>query len=73
MCDSQSLPANSKECAEHESCSTREAPRRTSAPLVRHVRNQVDAMRRYGISGNVWNGQMRLKSDAFERTLRVKK
>jgi hypothetical protein len=53
-----------KGCAEHGSCSTREALRRMSAPLVRRPRNQVDAMRRHGISGHVWNGQMRLKSVA---------
>jgi hypothetical protein len=39
----KTLPANSKECAEHESCSMRGAQRRVRAPLVRDARNQVDA------------------------------
>jgi len=64
---------DSKDCAEHGSCSTREALRRMSAPLVRHVRNQVDVMRRNGISGSVWTRQKPLKPESLEWTSRVKK
>src|SRR5262245_30392201 len=39
----KTLPANSKECAEHESCSMRDAQRQVRAPLVRDAKNQVDA------------------------------
>ncbi len=65
--------ASSKECAEHGSCSTRDARRQMLAPLVRHVRNQVDVMRRHGISESVWKRQKPPTPDSREWTSRVKK
>jgi len=51
----------------------RGARRQMLAPLVRHVRNQVDAMRRRRISECVWKRQKPLIPDSREWTSRVKK